>query len=106
MNFGEKIPNTIQIHLPPCSTKTHVYETMVLESHMESLPFSFLEIIEGRGPTLIHPKGTFAFYFNHERMFHRNNKFSNINYLIGKITKLGFFFWYRTIVFPSTTLAR
>ena len=35
MNFGEKIPNTIQIHLPPCSTKTHVYETMVLESQME-----------------------------------------------------------------------
>lgn len=34
-NFGEKLPNTCNIHLPPCSTKTHIYETMVMESQAD-----------------------------------------------------------------------
>lgn len=34
-SFGEKLPNTCQIHLPPCSTKLHVYERMVSESQVE-----------------------------------------------------------------------
>lgn len=34
-SFEEKLPNTCQIHLPPCSTKLHVYETMVSESQVE-----------------------------------------------------------------------
>lgn len=34
-NFGEKLPNTCQIHLPPCSTKIHIYETMAMESQAD-----------------------------------------------------------------------
>lgn len=34
-SFGEKLPNTCQIHLPPCSTKLHVYERMVSESQVD-----------------------------------------------------------------------
>lgn len=31
-SYGEKLPNTAQIHLPPCSTKQHVFETMLEET--------------------------------------------------------------------------
>lgn len=30
-NCGEKLPHTGQIHLPPCSTKCHIYDVMVDE---------------------------------------------------------------------------
>lgn len=31
-SYGEKLPNTAQIHLPPCSIKQHVFETMLEET--------------------------------------------------------------------------
>ncbi|XP_062595291.1 uncharacterized protein LOC134256619, partial [Saccostrea cucullata] len=31
-NYGEKSPNSHHIHLPPCSTKLHVYDLMDEES--------------------------------------------------------------------------
>ena len=31
-SYGEKLPNTAQIHLPPCSTKQHVFKTMLEET--------------------------------------------------------------------------
>ncbi|XP_062578172.1 uncharacterized protein LOC134240080 [Saccostrea cucullata] len=57
-NYGEKIPNTSQIHLPPCSMKQQVYKTMVEETGGDvDQPVShFLRLWRDEAPHIAIPK--------------------------------------------------
>ena len=85
MNFGEKIPNTVQIHLPPCSTKTHVYETMVQGSQMEfDEPLSlshFLRLWREEAPHIAIPKVHLPFTLTKKECFTGLNNFQISNLL-------------------------
>ncbi|XP_061171052.1 uncharacterized protein LOC133180592 [Saccostrea echinata] len=77
-NYGEKLPNSHHIHLPPCSTKLHVYELMVEESQGDFMsPVSlshFLSLWRSEASYIAIPK---------------NNRFSKCNVCTEIKIKLG-----------------